>query len=106
MSTYNWELIERLLHEVQNGAGHSFAPRPYAEQHAAGPGAGNLRRAGLQGSDRLAQGGSWRAFCRHLSSAKSWRTPSIFFSKRWRCSRLLVAIRSTSRWRAACSVRA
>ncbi|NWA00836.1 transcriptional regulator [Pseudomonas gingeri] len=34
MTTYNWELIERLLHEVQNGAGHSFAPRAYAEQHA------------------------------------------------------------------------
>ncbi|MGY2199264.1 transcriptional regulator [Pseudomonas gingeri] len=35
MTTYNWELIERLLHEVQNGAGHSFAPRAYAEEHAA-----------------------------------------------------------------------
>ncbi|MDD0972551.1 transcriptional regulator [Pseudomonas fontis] len=35
MSTYDWDLIERLLHEVQNGAGHSFTPRPYAEQHAA-----------------------------------------------------------------------
>ncbi|AMB85385.1 transcriptional regulator [Pseudomonas agarici] len=34
MTTYNWELIERLLHEVQNSAGHSFAPRAYAEQHA------------------------------------------------------------------------
>ena len=33
--TYDWDLIERLLHEVQNGAGHSFTPRPYAEQHAA-----------------------------------------------------------------------
>ena len=32
---YDWYLIERLLHEVQNGAGHSFTPRPYAEQHAA-----------------------------------------------------------------------
>lgn len=32
---YDWDLIERLLHEVQNGAGHSFTPRPYAEQHAA-----------------------------------------------------------------------
>ncbi len=27
MTTYNWELIERLLHEVQNSAGHNFAPR-------------------------------------------------------------------------------
>ncbi|WP_312936749.1 transcriptional regulator [Pseudomonas sp.] len=35
MSTYDWELIERLLHEVQNGAGQNFTPRPYAEQHAA-----------------------------------------------------------------------
>ena len=34
--TYDWDLMERLLHEVQNGAGHSFTPRPYAEQHAAG----------------------------------------------------------------------
>jgi hypothetical protein len=31
---YNWDLIERLLHEVQNGADQSFTPRPYAEQHA------------------------------------------------------------------------
>ncbi|QIH06868.1 MULTISPECIES: transcriptional regulator [unclassified Pseudomonas] len=47
MATYNWDLIERLLHEVQNGAGHSFTPRPYAEQHAAamaaeGQSTGNL----------------------------------------------------------------
>ena len=35
MTTYNWDLMERLLHEVQNGAGHSFTPRPYAEQYAA-----------------------------------------------------------------------
>ena len=35
MTTYNWDLIERLLHEVQNGAGRIFTPRPYAEQHAA-----------------------------------------------------------------------
>ncbi|WP_448093791.1 transcriptional regulator [Pseudomonas lini] len=35
MTTYNWDLIERLLHEVQNGAGRSFTPRPYAEQYAA-----------------------------------------------------------------------
>ncbi|MBF8781214.1 transcriptional regulator [Pseudomonas fulva] len=35
MSKYDWDLIERLLHEVQNGAGESFTPRPYAEQHAA-----------------------------------------------------------------------
>lgn len=34
MTTYNWELLERLLHEVQNGADQSFAPRVYAEQHA------------------------------------------------------------------------
>ncbi|WP_434705352.1 transcriptional regulator [Pseudomonas sp. Z1-12] len=35
MTTYNWDLIERLLHEVQNGAGQSFAPRVYAEEYAA-----------------------------------------------------------------------
>jgi len=35
MTTYNWDLIERLLHEVQNGAGHSFAPRSFAEDYAA-----------------------------------------------------------------------
>ncbi|MFD2643227.1 hypothetical protein [Pseudomonas japonica] len=35
MSTvYDWDLIERLLHEVQNSAGQPFTPRPYAEQHA------------------------------------------------------------------------
>ncbi|SQH35020.1 transcriptional regulator [Pseudomonas mucidolens] len=38
MTTYNWDLIERLLHEVQNGEG-SFAPRKYAEQEAADKGA-------------------------------------------------------------------
>ncbi|MBV4474945.1 transcriptional regulator [Pseudomonas sp. B2M1-30] len=47
MTTYNWDLIERLLHEAQNSAGHSFTPRPYAEQHAAekaaaGESVGNL----------------------------------------------------------------
>ena len=34
MTTYNWTLIERLLHEVQHGAGKPFAPRVYAEQYA------------------------------------------------------------------------
>jgi len=34
MTTYDWDLIERLLHEVQNG-GSSFAPRKYAEEEAA-----------------------------------------------------------------------
>ena len=34
MATYNWALIERLLHEVQNDAGQPFAPGVYAEQHA------------------------------------------------------------------------
>lgn len=47
MTEYNWDLIERLLHEVQNGAGKSFAPRAYAEQYAAalaaeGSAVGNL----------------------------------------------------------------
>jgi hypothetical protein len=32
--SYNWDLIERLLHEVQNSAGTSFAPRKYAEDYA------------------------------------------------------------------------
>jgi hypothetical protein len=36
MAHYDWDLIERVLHEVQNGAGHSFTPQPCAEQHAAG----------------------------------------------------------------------
>lgn len=31
---YNWDLIERLLHEVQSGAGKPFAPRRYAEDLA------------------------------------------------------------------------
>lgn len=34
MTTYNWDLIEHLLHEVQHGEA-SFTPRPYAEQYAA-----------------------------------------------------------------------
>jgi hypothetical protein len=47
MTTYNWDLIERLLHEVQNSAGHNFAPRPYAEKLAsekasAGESVGNV----------------------------------------------------------------
>ncbi len=32
---YHWDLIERLLHEAQNSAGQSFAPRRYAEELAA-----------------------------------------------------------------------
>ncbi|MFJ5296786.1 transcriptional regulator [Pseudomonas sp. SLFW] len=32
---YDWDLIERLLHEVQNSADKPFAPRKYAEEHAA-----------------------------------------------------------------------
>ena len=32
---YDWDLIERLLHEVQNGADVPFTPRKYAEDHAA-----------------------------------------------------------------------
>ncbi len=47
MTTYNWDLIERLLHEVQNGEGKPFTPRKYAEQEAtekaaAGEPIGNL----------------------------------------------------------------
>jgi hypothetical protein len=33
--SYNWDLIQRLLHEVQTSANDSFKPRRYAEQHAA-----------------------------------------------------------------------
>jgi hypothetical protein len=45
--SYNWDLIERLLHEVQNTAGKRFAPRTYAEELAqelerAGEHTGNL----------------------------------------------------------------
>lgn len=32
--SYNWDLIERLLHEVQNSANQAFSPRLYAEQLA------------------------------------------------------------------------
>jgi len=34
-STYDWDLNERMLHEVQNGAGQRFTPRTHAEQPAA-----------------------------------------------------------------------
>lgn len=33
MTTYNWDLIEHLLHKVQEGD-DSYAPRAYAEQYA------------------------------------------------------------------------
>ena len=44
---YDWDLIERLLHEVQNSADKPFVPRKYAEEHAAakaadGESTGNL----------------------------------------------------------------
>jgi hypothetical protein len=56
MTTYNWPLIERLLHEVQNSAGENFAPRAYAEQHAAalaaaGQPIGNLDDLKMQAAD-------------------------------------------------------
>lgn len=38
---YNWDLIERLLHEVQNSADKNFAPRAYAAELAQ-----ELERAG------------------------------------------------------------
>ncbi|MCF7203108.1 transcriptional regulator [Pseudomonas oligotrophica] len=31
---YDWELLLRLLREVQQSANHSFKPRRYAEEHA------------------------------------------------------------------------
>ncbi len=45
--SYNWDLIERLLHEVQSSAGKRFAPRTYAEELAA-----ELQHAG-QPTDNL-----------------------------------------------------
>ncbi len=33
--SYKWDLIQRLLHEVQDSANDSFKPRRYAEEHAA-----------------------------------------------------------------------
>lgn len=32
--SYNWDLIERLLHEAQNSAGKPFTPRHYAAELA------------------------------------------------------------------------
>lgn len=34
MSAYDWDLIERLLHKVQESAGESFTPRIYADELA------------------------------------------------------------------------
>lgn len=53
---YDWDLIERLLHEVQNSADKPFAPRKYAEEHAAamaadGEDAGNLDTLKMQAAD-------------------------------------------------------
>ncbi len=31
---YNWDLVERLLHEAQNAEDDSFTPRDYAQDHA------------------------------------------------------------------------
>ncbi|WP_268797436.1 transcriptional regulator [Pseudomonas huanghezhanensis] len=53
---YDWDLIERLLHEVQNSADDSFKPRKYAEEHAAangaeGEGVGNLDALKMQATN-------------------------------------------------------
>jgi hypothetical protein len=53
---YDWDLIERLLHEVQNSADKPFAPRKYAEEHAAakaaeGERAGDLDALKMQAAD-------------------------------------------------------
>ncbi len=53
---YDWDLIERLLHEVQNSAGKPFAPRKYAEEHAAakaaqGESAGDLDALKMRAAD-------------------------------------------------------
>nr|WP_298174008.1 transcriptional regulator [uncultured Pseudomonas sp.] len=58
--SYHWDLIERLLHEVQNSAGKSFAPRAYAEQLAqelerAGEHTDDLDRLKAQASEYEAQ---------------------------------------------------
>lgn len=45
--TYNWDLVERLLHEVQNSAGDSFKPRKYAEEHVAAMAAEGEERESL-----------------------------------------------------------
>jgi hypothetical protein len=47
MSAYDWDLIERLLHKVQESAGETFTPRVYADELAteleqAGQTVGNL----------------------------------------------------------------
>lgn len=57
---YNWDLIERLLHEVQNSAGKRFAPRVYAEELAqelerAGEHTGDLDALKVQASEYEAQ---------------------------------------------------
>lgn len=58
--TYNWDLIERLLHEVQTSAGKPFAPRAYAEELAqererAGESIGNLDSLKALAADYEAQ---------------------------------------------------
>ena len=62
MSKYDWDLIERLLHEVQNGAGHSFTPRPYAEQHAAAQAAKGEQVGDLDHLETQARGYQKRLF--------------------------------------------
>lgn len=53
---YDWDLIQRLLHEVQNSADKPFAPRKYAEEHAAakaaeGEQSGNLDALKMRAAD-------------------------------------------------------
>jgi hypothetical protein len=53
---YDWDLIERLLHEVQNSADKPFVPRKYAEEHAAakaaeGESTGNLDTLKMEAAD-------------------------------------------------------
>lgn len=53
---YDWDLIERLLHEVQNSADKPFVPRKYAEEHAAakaadGESTGNLDSLKMEAAD-------------------------------------------------------
>jgi hypothetical protein len=51
---YDWDLIQRLLHEVQNSADKPFAPRKYAEEHAAAKAAGGENPSDLDALKKTA----------------------------------------------------
>lgn len=62
---YNWDLLLRLLHEVQQSANDSFKPRRYAEDYAAAlesagrplPNLDSLRAEAADYESRLFEGG-------------------------------------------------